>query len=104
VVALSAVLADAPMAGMAAYSASKSAVSGYLSALRREVRRQGVGVLDVRPPHLATGLADRALCGTPPKLPAGHDVDDLVDHVLRGLREGASELVWDPATKALALG
>jgi NAD(P)-dependent dehydrogenase (short-subunit alcohol dehydrogenase family) len=102
-VAFSAVLADAPMAGMAAYSASKAALSGYLVALRREVRRQGVGVLDVRPPHLDTGLADRALSGTPPRLPAGHPVDDLVAHVLRGLREGARELVWDQSAKALAL-
>jgi NAD(P)-dependent dehydrogenase (short-subunit alcohol dehydrogenase family) len=102
-VALSAVLADAPMAGMAAYSASKAALAGYLVALRREVRRQGVAVLDVRPPHLETGLADRALSGTPPKLPAGHDVDDLVAHVLRGLREDARELVWDQSAHALAL-
>jgi NAD(P)-dependent dehydrogenase (short-subunit alcohol dehydrogenase family) len=102
-VALSAVLADAPMAGMAAYSATKSALAGYLTALRREVRRQGLGVLDVRPPHLDTGLADRALSGTPPGLPAGHDVDDLVAHVLQGLREGSRELVWDPSAKALAL-
>ncbi len=102
-VALSAVLADAPMAGMAAYSASKAALSGYLAALRREVRRQRVGVLDVRPPHLATGLADRALSGTPPRLPPGHDVDDLVAHVLRGIRDDARELVWDPSAKALDL-
>lgn len=102
-VALSAVLADAPMAGMAAYSASKAGLSGYLGALRREVRRQGLGVFDVRPPHLDTGLADRALSGTPPRLPEGYDVDDLVAHVLRGLHEGARELVWDPTAKALAL-
>lgn len=102
-VALSAVLADAPMAGMAAYSASKAGLSGYLGALRREVRRQGLGVFDVRPPHLETGLADRALSGTAPRLPEGYDVDDLVAHVLRGLREGARELVWDPTAKALAL-
>jgi NAD(P)-dependent dehydrogenase (short-subunit alcohol dehydrogenase family) len=102
-VALSAVLADAPMAGMAAYSASKAALAGYLAALRREVRRQGLGVLDVRPPHLETGLADRALSGTPPSLPAGHDVDDLVALVLQGLRDGSRELIWDQSAQALAL-
>lgn len=103
VVVLSAILADAPMAGMAAYSASKAALSAYLSAVRREVRRQGVTVLDVRPPHLETGLADRALHGTPPRLPAGHDVDDLVGLVLEGIRTGAKELVWNQPSKALAL-
>ena len=102
-VALSAVLADAPMAGMAAYSASKAAVSAYLSALRREVRRQGISVLDVRPPHMETGLAQRALDGTPPKLPAGHDVGDFVTLLTDGIRTDARELVWDPAAKGLAL-
>ncbi len=102
-VALSAVLADAPMAGMASYSASKAAVSAYLSALRREVRRQGISVLDVRPPHMETGLAQRALHGTPPKLPAGHDVGDFVTLLTDGIRTDARELVWDPAAKGLAL-
>ena len=103
VVVLSAVLADAPMAGMAAYSASKAAISAYLSALRREVRRQGIGVLDVRPPHMETGLAERALDGSPPKLPAGYDVDEFVALLVEGIGTGARELVWDPAAKGLAL-
>jgi NAD(P)-dependent dehydrogenase (short-subunit alcohol dehydrogenase family) len=103
VAALSAILADAPMAGMAAYSASKAALSGYLTALRRELRRRRVTVLDVRPPHLETGLADRALAGTPPALPPGFDVDDLVAAVLEGIRTGAAELVWDPKSKGLQL-
>jgi NADP-dependent 3-hydroxy acid dehydrogenase YdfG len=40
VVALSAVVADHPTAGMAAYSASKAGLSAYLGALRREGRRR----------------------------------------------------------------
>jgi NAD(P)-dependent dehydrogenase (short-subunit alcohol dehydrogenase family) len=103
IVVLSAILADAPMAGMAAYSASKAAVSAYLAALRREVRRQGIAVLDVRPPHMDTGLVDRALAGAPPKLPPGQDPAELVAAVVRGLEQGARELVWDPTAKALAL-
>ena len=55
-VTFSAILADAPMAQMAAYSASKAALSAYLTALRREVRRAGIGVLDVR----AAAPGDRA--------------------------------------------
>ncbi|HYO41397.1 MAG TPA: SDR family NAD(P)-dependent oxidoreductase [Nocardioidaceae bacterium] len=102
-VAVSAVLADAPMAGMAAYSASKAGLSAYLTALRREVRRHGVTVLDARPPHMETGLADRAISGTPPRLPAGHDVDDFVALLVEAIRAGARELVWDPGEKALAL-
>ena len=103
VVVLSAILADSPMAGMASYSASKSALSGYLSALRREVRRQGVNVIDVRPPHMDTGLVDRAISGTPPPLPPGHEVDELVSLLVTGVREDKKELVWDPGGKAMAL-
>lgn len=103
VAVLSAILADAPMAGMAAYSASKAALSGYLAALRREVRRQGLIVLDVRPPHIDTGLADRAIAGEPPKLPAGHDPAELVRALLEGVRNGSRELVYDPKSKSLAL-
>jgi NAD(P)-dependent dehydrogenase (short-subunit alcohol dehydrogenase family) len=102
-VVLSAILADAPMAGMAAYSASKAGLTGYLTALRREVRRDGLAVLDVRPPHLETGLADRAIAGAKPAFPAGHDVEDLVANVLEGIRTGAKELVWDARARGLAL-
>lgn len=94
-VVLTAVLADVPTAGMASYSASKAALSAYLTALRRELRRSRVGVLDVRPPHLETGLAERALSGSPPRMPAGHDIDEVVALTLRGLAEGRSELVAD---------
>ena len=102
-VTFSAILADAPMAQMAAYSASKAALSAYLTALRREVRRAGIGVLDVRPPHLETGLADRAVSGTPPTLPAGYDVDAFIALLVEGIRSGARELVWDAGAKDLAL-
>lgn len=100
---LTAILAEAPMAGMAAYSASKAALAAYLSALRREVRRQGVSVLDVRPPHMETGLAERAIAGTPPKLPAGYDPSDLVSTMMEGIRRGARELTYDQASRALIL-
>ena len=68
VVVVSAILADAPTTGMAEYSASKSALASWLSVLRREQRRV-FSVLDVRPPHMDTGLADHPLAGTAPRLP-----------------------------------
>ena len=95
VAVITAVLADVPTAGMAAYSASKAATSAYLTAVRREVRRDKITVLDIRPPHLHTGLADRALAGEPPRMPAGGDVDQLVELLVRGMAEGSSELVAD---------
>ncbi len=100
---VTAVLADLPMAGMAAYSASKAATSAYLTAVRREVRRSGIHVLDVRPPHMDTGLVDRAVAGDPPPLPAGHDIDDVVEHMLRGIEQGSRELVVDARGGTLIL-
>ena len=96
VVLLSAIVADAPTLGMAEYSASKAALSAWAAVLRRELRSRPVAVLDVRPPHVDTGLVDRALAGSPPRLPAGHDRDELVTAVLDGMREGSKEVVLDP--------
>jgi NAD(P)-dependent dehydrogenase (short-subunit alcohol dehydrogenase family) len=101
VVALSAVVAEFPTAGMAAYSASKAALSAYLAALRREVRRDGVSVLDVRPGHLDTPFASRALAGTPPKLPSGADPDEVVAAIVAALREGRRELAYDLRARSL---
>ena len=100
---ITAVLADAPTAGMAAYSASKAATSAYLTAVRRELRRDRVSVLDARLPHLETGLADRALVGEPPRMPRGADVDQVLDLIVEGIVNGSSELVVDLKTGALSL-
>jgi short-subunit dehydrogenase len=101
VVLLSAIVADAPTLGMAEYSASKAALSAWASVLRRELRGRSIGVLDVRPPHIDTGLVDRALAGSPPRLPAGHDRAELVAAVLDGLRQGSKEIVLDPGERRL---
>lgn len=100
---ISAVLADVPTAGMGSYSASKAATSAYLTALRRELRRDKITVLDARPPHMETGLADRALAGTPPRMPKGHDVDEVVSLIVQGITEGKSELVADLKTGSVSL-
>ena len=101
IVALSAIVADHPTAGMAAYSASKAALTAYLDALRREHRRDGLVVLDVRPQHLETGFAEHALAGTPPRLPAGADPDVVVAQVLDALREERRSLAYDLKARAL---
>ncbi|SDO16043.1 Short-chain dehydrogenase [Klenkia soli] len=103
VVLLSAVVADAPTLHMAEYSASKAALSAWASVLRRELRPRGLAVLDVKPPHVDTGLVDRALAGTPPRLPAGFDLAAVVDTVLEGMRTGAKEVVLDPRAGTLVL-
>ena len=95
VVALSAVVAEYPTAGMAAYSASKAALSAYLNALRRERRRDLEVVLDVRPGHMETGFAGRALAGEPPALPEPGDVDAFVNSVIDAIVAGRRELRYD---------
>ena len=100
---LTAVLADLPTAGMAAYSGSKAGLSAYLTAIRRELRKERITVLDARPPHLETGLADRALAGDPPRMPPGHDVDEVVEAIVRGMAEGRAELVADLKARTIEL-
>lgn len=96
---VSAVLADYPTAGMSDYSASKGAVSTWLSALRRETRRARITVCDLRPPHMATGLADRALAGVAPDLPPAHDAEAIADRIVDVLRNGETELYYDPSSR-----
>ncbi|GAB2638928.1 SDR family oxidoreductase [Nocardioides ginkgobilobae] len=94
VAVISAVLADLPTSGMADYSAAKAALATWLQVLRREERRS-LKVLDIRPPHLDTGLETRALAGEPPRLPAGRPAGEVVDLVLQAIREDKTELVVD---------
>ena len=92
VVQLSAVVAETPLPGMAAYAASKAALTAADRALARELRRSGVDVIDVRPPHTETGLAGRPLAGTAPTLPQGLDPDDVARIVVEAIESGRPEL------------
>lgn len=95
VAVLSAILADYPTAGMPAYSASKAGLSAWLTALRPEQRRRGVAVFDVRPPHVETGLVDRAIAGEAPSMKEGATVDEVVGLIVDGVRDGRRELRFD---------
>lgn len=95
VVNVSAVVADHPMPGMTAYSASKAALTAADRALVRELRRSKVSVIDVRPPHTETGLVNRALAGEPPKLPEGLQPQVVADRVIRAIEEGRPEVGAD---------
>jgi len=103
VVVLSAILADLPTNNMAAYSATKAALSSWLEVLRREQRRR-IAVLDVRPPHLDTGLQTRALAGEPPSLPEPYPAAEVVTAILAAVEQDARTLTWDPKAKALVAG
>ena len=95
VLQVSAVVAEKPMPRMAAYSASKAALSAVATALRTELRRSRVHVYDVRPPHTETGLADRPIAGQAPRLPIGKDPADVARRIVDALAAGEQDLGAD---------
>lgn len=89
---ISAVVAEQPMPNMAAYSAAKAALSSFTLACAKEVRRQGVRVIDIRPPHTETGLATRPVAGAAPRLPHGLSPDLVADRVIRAITDDERDL------------
>lgn len=91
IVNITGVVAESPVANMAAYSAVKAGLSAASTALSRELRRRRIHVLDARPPHTETGLATRPIAGAAPTLPTGLDPGSvarrIVDALVPGLRE-----------------
>lgn len=97
---ISAVVAQAPMAGMSAYSASKAAVWGAMVAATRELRRQQIDVIDARPPHTETGLVNRALAGVAPKLPTGLAPEVVAARIIVAIKDGERDLPVESFTAA----
>jgi cyclic-di-GMP-binding biofilm dispersal mediator protein len=87
------------MAGMAAYAASKAAVRTFDEALTREARRAKVRVLDIRPPHTETGLAERPIAGKAPGLPEGMDPAVVARVICDALESGARDLPSEAFTE-----
>ncbi len=92
VVTISAVVAEQPMAGMAAYSASKAALAAFDAAAGRELRRARIRLVDARPPHTETGLAERPIAGTAPSLPRGLDPGAVAARIVTALENGERDL------------
>lgn len=95
---ISAVVAERPMAGMAAYSASKAGLTAFGSAAGAELRRRKVRLIDVRPPHTETGLAERPLAGSAPRLKEGLAPDVVAERVVRAIVDGEKSLGSDAFT------
>lgn len=89
---ISAVVAQQPMAGMAAYSASKAGIWGAMTGAARELRRQQIDVIDIRPPHTETGLANRPISGVAPKLPEGLHPETVATRIVTAIRDGERDL------------
>ncbi|MCC5951087.1 MAG: SDR family oxidoreductase [Acidimicrobiia bacterium] len=95
IVNLSGVIAEQNLPGMAAYGASKAAVRSFDEALAREARRAKLRVLDARPPHTETGLADRPLEGAAPRMPDGLAPAVVATVVCDALEAGTPDLASD---------
>jgi short-subunit dehydrogenase len=89
---LSGVVSEAPTANLAAYSASKAGVATFVAAAGREVRRAGIRLIDARPPHTETGLAEHPIHGTAPTLPTGLDPVRVADRIVRAILAGERDL------------
>lgn len=89
---ISAVVAQQPMAGMAAYSASKAGIWGAMTGAARELRRQQIDVIDIRPPHTETGLANRPIAGVAPKLPQGLEPSVVAARIVKAIIDGERDL------------
>jgi len=95
---LSGVVATQPVAGMAAYSASKAAAWAAMTAAARELRRRRIDVIDARPPHTETGLATRPLAGTAPKMPEGLMPDVVAARIVTAVVAGERDLPTEAFT------
>ena len=92
---ISAVVADMPMPGMVAYSASKAALTGADRALVRELRRVSVRLCDARPPHTETGLANRPLSGVSPALPHGLSPERVAARIVAAIEADETDVAAD---------
>ena len=92
VLSISGVIAELPMAGLAAYSASKTALLGFAQAAAKELRKSGVSWIDARPGHTESGLASRAIYGTAPNFGAGKSVGDVVSRMVSGIANQERDL------------
>jgi short-subunit dehydrogenase len=86
------VVAEESMAGMVPYSASKSALSHALPGLRRESRKLGVHIADLRPPPIDTGLSSRPIAGTAPNSGSGLDPDVVARRIVDAIAADEAEV------------
>ena len=92
VVSISGIISEKPMSGLAAYSASKTALHGYYTATSKEFKKLGISWIDARPGHTETGLAKRAIFGTAPNFGPGLAPAQVVNRILSGIQNAESDL------------
>ncbi len=92
VVTLSGVVAETPVAGMAAYSASKAGLAAFVVAAAREYRRAGIRILDARPGHTGTALSEHPIAGSAPRFGAALDPELVAARIITAIAEGEKDL------------
>jgi short-subunit dehydrogenase len=92
IVNISGVVAESPMANMSAYSATKAGLWAFDQALSRELRKDGIRVIDARPGHTETGLAGRAIAGVAPNFPTGMGAEFVAARIVAAIVDGESDL------------
>jgi cyclic-di-GMP-binding biofilm dispersal mediator protein len=73
------------MPGLAAYSASKTALQGFAQAAAKELRKSRIRWMDARPGHTDSGLAGRAIFGTAPNFGEGMTVEHVTSRIIQGI-------------------
>lgn len=92
IVTLSGVVSENPTAGLGAYSAVKTAVAAFHSVAARELRRQGIRVMDARPGHTETELSRHPIAGETPKFPTGYDPAGVAARIVAGIVNDEKDL------------
>ena len=92
IVTLSGMIAETPMAGLSAYSASKSALHAFSIAAGREFRKFGVRWIDARPGHTDSGLSSRAIFGDAPNFGAGLTTDAVAARIITAILNDERDL------------
>lgn len=92
IVGITGVVAERAFPGMAAYVASKAAHSAWLAAIRLDLRRERIRVLDAQPGHTETGLATRAIIGVAPRFPTGLAPEQVATTIVEAMVGDITEL------------
>lgn len=92
VLTISGIISEQPLAGLASYSASKTALAGYAKAAAKEFRKLGINWIDTRPGHTESGLANRAIFGTAPNFGTGMSVPHVVARMIQAIRNNETDL------------
>ncbi|MEO8219891.1 MAG: SDR family NAD(P)-dependent oxidoreductase [Specibacter sp.] len=92
VITLSGVVAEAPVVGLAAYSASKGALASFVVAAAREYRRAGIRIVDARPGHTGTALSEHPISGAAPRYGAALNPDLVAARIITAIVDGEKDL------------